>query len=101
MFFEVVITLRGGGRQFFEDTDLAALAHLEKGKGYWLSNHDKSFHACAFIIRLHNPIYASIIVFFRLDNKKEKSFFKEICRDYLRMCSFCCIFVADLRRRSQ
>ena len=57
------------------------LAHLEKGKG----------------INLNNPIYAGIIGFFRLDNKKENLFFKEICRDYLRMCSFCCIFVPDLR----
>ena len=73
------------------------LAHLEKGKGMRPNNHDKFFHACAFIIRLNNPIYAGIIGLFRLDNKKEKSFFKEICRDYLRMCTFCCIFVPDLR----
>jgi hypothetical protein len=39
--------------------------------------------------------YASIIGFFRLDNKKESSFFEEICRDFLRMCNFCCIFAAE------
>ena len=48
---------------------------LRKRKGCRLRNHDHFFHACAFIIRQNNPIYASIIGLFRLDNKKEKSFF--------------------------
>ena len=39
--------------------------------------------------------YASIIGLFSLDNKKENSFFEEICRDFLRMCSFCCKFAGD------
>ncbi|MEE0860522.1 MAG: hypothetical protein UIC49_03585, partial [Paludibacteraceae bacterium] len=56
---------------------------------------DYFFHACAFIIRQNNPIYARIIGFFRIDNKKEYSFFEEICRDFLRMCNFCCIFAAE------
>jgi hypothetical protein len=47
--------------QFFEGTELAMLAHLEKGKG----------------INLNNPIYAGIIGFFRLDNKKENLFLKK------------------------
>ena len=41
------------------------------------------------------PIYTGIIGLFRLDNKKENSFFEEICRDFLRMCNFCCIFAAE------
>ena len=39
------------------------------------SNHYYFFHARAFIIRQNNPIYASTIGLFFLNNKKEKSFF--------------------------
>ena len=49
----------------------------ENSKGGWLRNHDNSFHACAFIIRQNNPIYASIIVLFRLIIKKRIFFFEE------------------------
>ena len=60
----------------------------------YAKNHDNSFHACAFIICLNHPIYASTIVLFSLDNKKEFFFFEEIVVIYLHMCIFCCKFAA-------
>ena len=56
-------------------------------------NHDNSFHACAFIIRQNNPIYASIMVLFHIDNKKECSFFEEI----VVISCVCAFFVVNLQ----
>ena len=49
-----------------------------KKEGYWLNNHDNSFYACAFIIRLNNPILCEHNRLFSPYNKKECSFFEEI-----------------------
>ena len=65
-----------------------------KKKGCWLNNHDYFFRACAFIIRQNNPIHASIMVLFRLDNKKECSFFEEI----VVIICVCAIFIVSLQR---
>ena len=86
-------------KQFSARPFPCGVGSLRKKKGCRLRNHDYFFHACAFIIRQNNPIYASIIGLFSLDNKKEKSFFEEIVVIFLHMCNFCSTFVPDFSMR--
>ena len=46
--------------------------------GAYANNHDNSFYACAFIIRLNNPISCEHNRLISPYNKKECSFFEEI-----------------------
>jgi hypothetical protein len=86
-------------KQFSARPFPCGVGSLRKRNGCRLRNHDYFFHACAFIIRLNHPIYASTIVLFSLDNKKEILFFEEIVVIYLHMCIFCCKFVPDFNMR--
>jgi len=63
---------------YFEGTDTASPSHLEGTVafcGAYARNRDNSFYACAFIIRLNNPISCEHNRLISPYNKKENSFF--------------------------
>ena len=85
---------------YFEGTDTALPSHLEGTVAFcrpYTRNRDNSFYACAFIIRLNNPISCEHNRLISPYNKKERSFFEEI----VAISCVCEKFVVPLPRFSR